>query len=75
MIIIKINGQMIKNIPHYYSLLKNQTGENVLLTYTVKGEEYSQVFKPISKGAMNNLVYERYVKNRNKQVETLSKGE
>ena len=74
MIITKINGQMVKNMPHYYSLLKNQTGENVLLTYTVKGEEYSQVFKPISKGAMNNLAYERYVKNRNKQVETLSEG-
>ena len=74
MIITKINGQVIKNMPHYFSLLKNQSGENILLTYTVKGKEYSQVFKPISKGAMNNLTYERYVKNRNKQVESLSGG-
>ena len=74
MIITKINGQVIKNMPHYFSLLKNQSGENILLTYTVKGKEYSQVFKPISKGAMNNLTYERYVKNRNKQVEALSGG-
>ena len=74
MIITKINGTKIKNMPHYYSLLKNQTRENVLLTFTVKGKEHSQVFKPISKGVMNNLTYERYVKNRNKQVEELSNG-
>ena len=74
MIITKINGEEIKNMPHYYSLLKNQTGENMLLSYTVKGKEYNQVFKPISKGAMNNLTYERYVKNRNKQVKELSNG-
>ncbi len=74
MIITKINGEEIKNMPHYYSLLKNQTGENILLTYNVKGKEYSQIFKPISKGTMNNLTYERYVKNRNKQVEELSNG-
>ena len=74
MIITKIDGEKIDNMPHYYSLLKNQTDKNILLTYIISGKEYSQVFKPISMGAMNNLTYERYVKNRNKQIEKLSDG-
>ncbi|GAB5416721.1 MAG: S41 family peptidase [Crocinitomicaceae bacterium] len=74
MIITQINGTTIENMPHYFQLMNNQSGKNVLVTFTVDGTEYSEVFKPISQGTMSNLTYERYVKNRNAQVEELSEG-
>ncbi len=74
MIITKINGTSIENMPHYFQLMNNQSGKNVLVTFIVDGTEYSEVFKPISQGRMSNLTYERYVKNRNAQVEELSDG-
>ncbi|MFZ9029178.1 MAG: S41 family peptidase, partial [Crocinitomicaceae bacterium] len=74
MVITKLNNVAIENMPHYFKLLNNQSGENVLVTYNVAGKEYSQVFKPISKGAMNNLAYERYVKKCNALAEELSGG-
>jgi C-terminal processing protease CtpA/Prc len=74
MIITKINSVAIENMPHYFQLLNHQTGKNVLVTFTLDGKENSEVFKPISRGAMGNLTYERYVKSRNAQVEELSEG-
>lgn len=74
MVITKINGVEIQNMPHYFRLLNNQAGENVLVTYSVDGKEQNQVFKPISGRKMYNLAYERYVKKRNEQVEELSDG-
>lgn len=74
MIITQINGQEIENMPHYFQLLNNQSSKNVLVSFTVDGKEYSEVFKPISQWAMNDLTYERYVKARNAQVEELSEG-
>lgn len=74
MIITKINGEEIQNIPHYYRLLNNKAGNNILVTFTINGKENNQVFKPISKGAMSNLTYERYVKRMNEMVEKLSGG-
>lgn len=74
MIITKINGEEIQNMPQYYRLLNNQSDNNILVTFTIDGKENSQVFKPISKGEMNNLTYERYVKKMNEMVEKLSGG-
>lgn len=74
MIITKINNEEIQNMPHYFQLMNHQNGKNVLVTFTVDGKEYSEVFQPFSMGAMYNLTYERYVKKRNAQVEELSGG-
>ena len=74
MIITHINGIEIENMPHYFYLLNNKAGENVLIHFTVDGKTYSEVFKPISQGRFYNLTYERYVKKRNAQVEALSNG-
>jgi tricorn protease len=73
--ILKINEVEVKGLSHYYQLMKNKNQEHVLLTYsTAKGEEFNEVFQPISFGAYFQLAYERYVKNRNQQVEELSGG-
>lgn len=74
MIITKINGEKIKNMPHYFHLMNHQAHENVLVHFTIDGKEHSQVFKPISMRELNTLTYERYVKKRNEQVEELSGG-
>lgn len=74
MVITALNGEKIESLSHYYRLMNNQSNQNVLVTFTVDGEEHNQVFKPISQGAMYNLTYERYVKKRNEQVEELSDG-
>lgn len=74
MIITHVNGTEIENMPHYFQLMNNQSGKNVLVAFTLNNKEYSEVFKPISSGTMSQLTYERYVKNRNAQVEELSQG-
>jgi C-terminal processing protease CtpA/Prc len=74
MVITKLNNVAIENMPHYFKLLNNQRGEHILVTFTVDGKAHSQVFKPISKGAMSNLAYERYVKKCNALAEELSGG-
>lgn len=74
MVITALNGEKIKSLSHYYQLLNNQSGRNVLVTFSVDGKEYSQVFKPISQWAMYDLTYERYVKKCNEMVEELSEG-
>lgn len=74
MIITQLNGEKINNLPHYFRLLNNQKDQNVLVTYTVAGKEFNEVYNPISIGSMYKLAYERFVKNMNEQVEKLSGG-
>jgi len=74
MIITKINNEEIENLSHYFQLMNHQKGENVLVTFSADGKEYSEVYQPFSMGSMYNLTYERYVKKRDAQVEELSGG-
>lgn len=74
MVITKINNEEIQNMPHYFRLMNQQKGKNVLVTFTIDGKEESEVYQPFSMGALNGLTYERYVKKRNAQVEELSGG-
>lgn len=74
MLITAINGESIKNLPHYFSLLKNQAGNKLLIDFESFGKKHSEVVKPISQGEFYALRYDRYVKERNAQVEELSDG-
>lgn len=74
MVITKINGEEITSLSHYYSLMKNVIGKNILVSYLISGKEHNQVYKPISQRDMYNLTYERYVKMRNKETLLLSNG-
>lgn len=75
MLIKAINGNEVKNLSSYYSLMKNLVGENVLLTYiSPNGKEVKQVFKPISQRKLYNLKYERFVKSNAAMVDKLSGG-
>ena len=74
MVILAINGEKVNSLTHYHQLLNQQEGKKVLVNFQVGGKEYSQVVKPISQGALNAMTYERYVKNREAQVDQLSNG-
>ncbi len=75
-IIEKINNQPIKAGEDYFHLLNNLSGKRVYLSLynpTTK-ERWEEHVKPISAGAQNNLLYERWVKQRKELVEKLSGG-
>ena len=57
------------------SLFRNLAGKKVLVGFvTPSGESFEEVVKPISAGAENALLYDRWVRNRAADVEKLSNG-
>ena len=75
-VIEKIDGEQIKANEDFYHLLNHKVGKNVLLTFKDPNgkKTWSETVKPISLGAQNNLLYERWVKNRREETEKLSGG-
>jgi len=73
-IIEKIDGVAITKGMDYYPLLNNKRGKTVLVTVSYKGQTWDETVKPISHGAMNDLLYNRWVKHNEETVEKLSKG-
>lgn len=75
-IIEKVNNEPVKAGEDYFHLLNNQAGKRVLLSLynpetKTRWEEY---VKPISAGAQNGLLYNRWVKQRRELVDKLSGG-
>lgn len=59
----------------YYPLLNQKSGKRVLLSFKDdKGNSWTEVVKPISSGAENELLYNRWIENRRAEVEKLSNG-
>ena len=73
-IIEKIDGVEITKGMDYYSLLNNKHGKTVLVTLKDGGKTWEETVKPISHGAMNDLLYDRWVKHNEETVKKLSKG-
>lgn len=75
-IIEKINNEPIKAGEDYFHLLNNQAGKQVYLSlYNPSTKErWEEQVKPIYAGAQNNLLYERWVKQRKDMVDKLSGG-
>ena len=73
-IIEKIDGVEITKGMDYYPLLNNKRGKTVLVTLKDGGKTWEETVKPISHGAMNDLLYDRWVKHNEETVEKLSKG-
>ena len=72
----KINGNEITPENDYTQLLNGQTGKKTLLSLynPANGNRWEEVVLPISNGAMNNLLYERWVKHNAHLVDSLSGG-
>ena len=73
-IIQKIDGVEITKGMDYYPLLNNKSGKTVLVTLKDGGKTWDETVKPISHGAMNELLYNRWVKHNEETVKKLSKG-
>jgi tricorn protease len=73
-IIEKIDGVGITKDMDYYPLLNNKRGKTVLVTIKDGGKTWEETVKPISHGAMNDLLYDRWVKHNEETVKKLSNG-
>ena len=74
-IIVAINGERILKGMDYYPLLDGKAGERVLVTIRkASGEEVEEVVVPVSAGAVNSLLYKRWVRHNAAMVEKLSGG-
>ena len=73
-IIQKIDGVEITKGMDYYPLLNNKRDKTVLVTVSDGGKTWDETVKLISHGAMNELLYNRWVKHNEETVEKLSNG-
>lgn len=75
-IIKKIDGLDILKDKSYYPLLNHKAGDKVLLSlFDAKtNKSWDEVIKPISAGEEAELLYERWVKNREAECNRLSDG-
>ena len=76
-IIRKIDNQEIRKGEDYFPLLEGKAGKRTLLTvYDPKSKkEWEEYIKPIDYGRQNNLLYNRWVKQRQRMTDSLSNGE
>ena len=73
-IIEKIDGNPIKAGEDYFRFLNHKAGKNVVLTLRKGGKTWEEVVKPITYGVQNALLYDRWVKQREHLVDSLSGG-
>jgi tricorn protease len=75
-IIEKIDGQTVSDSIDYYLLLNRKVGKLTLLSvYDPAGNtRWEETVKPVSVNDVQELLYNRWVKNRRKEVDSLSGG-
>jgi len=75
-LIEKIDGHAITAGSDYYPLLDRKAGKKVLVTLYRPSDKSRReaVVKPVSRGAYETLLYKRWVKQREADVERLSGG-
>jgi len=76
-VIEKINGILITPNSNYYTLLNRKANEKLLLSFynPNNSQRWNEVIKPISSRQENTLLYERWIKSREAEVDRLSNGE
>lgn len=75
-ILEKIDGQTITDSIDYYSLLNRRVDKLTLLSLynPVTRVRWEETVRPVSPGEENQLLYERWVKMRRKETDSLSGG-
>lgn len=75
-IIEKIDGNEITDKVDFYPFLDGKIGKNTLISIysPTSGNRWEEVIKPISSGVLNSLLYKRWIKQREADVERLSNG-
>lgn len=70
-----VNGVNIDKNTDYTEIFNNITGKKTLVSFSAPGQEdWEEVILPISSGALNELLYNRWVKSREEEVDRLSGG-
>ncbi|MBU2970183.1 hypothetical protein KO527_12560 [Pseudoalteromonas sp. C2R02] len=70
-----VNGIKLTKNQNLYQLLNHTVGKRVRFTFEdVKGKSFDEVIKPAPAQAIDNLLYERWVSNREALVDKLSNG-
>lgn len=77
MIIRKIDNEEIRKGEDYFPLLEGKAGKRTMLTIydPAKKKEFEEYVKPISGGEQGQLLYLRWVKQRQDMVDSLSNGQ
>ncbi len=75
-IIEKIDGENITDSLDFYTILNRKVGKLTLLSvYNPEtGDRWDESLKPVNMGETNELLYQRWVKNRRAEVDRLSGG-
>lgn len=75
-ILEKINGKKIEAGKDYFPMLNKISGKNTLLSFydPQSGERWDEVIKPISISSQQTLLYNRWIKLREAEVDRLSNG-
>lgn len=74
-VITAINGVQLTDSVGTDEILNGLRGKKTLVEFTLpSGKSASEVVLPISTGAMNSLMYDRWIKQREADVERLSNG-
>lgn len=74
-IILAIDGKTIEAGENYYPLLDGRAGKRTRLTLKRKGGKKEDIYvKPISNGALDDLLYRRWVERNQAVVDSLSGG-
>ncbi|WP_042143279.1 MULTISPECIES: S41 family peptidase [unclassified Pseudoalteromonas] len=70
-----VNGIKLTKNQNLYQLLNHTVGKRVRFTFEdAKGKSFDEVIKPAPAQAIDNLLYERWVSNREALVDKLSNG-
>ncbi|NVJ70572.1 MAG: PD40 domain-containing protein [Alphaproteobacteria bacterium] len=73
--LVAINGTELGEGVNLNALLNNKAGDRTRITFEkADGSRFDEVIKPISGGAQDQLMYERWVKKSRAMVENLSGG-
>lgn len=74
-VVTAVNGVKIDNDADYTTIFNDLAGKKTLVSLTAPGgESWDEVILPISSGRLNTLLYDRWVKSREAEVERLSGG-
>lgn len=75
-ILESIDGVEIAKNTDYYPMLNHKKGIRTLFGFynPISGKHWTEVIKPISSGAVNEMLYNRWVKREAAKVDSLSNG-
>ncbi len=75
-VLTAVNGQSVSHLGQLHQALNRVEGQRVLLTFAGgKGKDHTETVEPISTGAENELLYDRWVRQQRAMVDSLSGGE